>query len=240
MQSNALKLLVAALAIFAGLSLSTPAKADNITWTTWTAGTAGNATGNPATAGSAVGTIGSISVTYSGSIQYLDTNYPSWTPTTSFTNGTTVQNAPLPSQNAVSLNGGSPVNTETITFSSAILNPLFAVWSLGQNGDPTTFDFNQAFTVVAGGPSAEYNGQPITASGNIVTGVEGNGVIQFTGSLTSITFTTPVFEHYYDFTVGAPITAQSTSTIPEPSSLALLSTGLLGVFAAGRRKFLKA
>ena len=123
--------------------------------------------------------------------------------------------------------------THTITFSQAVLNPVLAIWSLGQPGLLAQFSFGQSFTIESGGPNAEYGGAAITALGNTVSGVEGNGVIRFNGSLTSISWTNPVFEDWYGFTVGVPVAA-----VPEPETYALLVAGLalLGARARRRRK----
>lgn len=212
-------LLLAACAVFA----TVPAQADTMAWTNWSSGTSGSP-------GSASGTIaGGVTVTYSGQTDGLLNNYPSWTPTTSYTGGA-VGNAPPASFNSVKLQGGVTY-TETINFSSAIVNPVMAIWSLGAPGNTASFDFNSAepFTVVAGGPSAEYGGSSIVQSGNDVSGAEGNGTIQFTGTFTSLTFTTPGFEYYYAFTVGedATLTNGGTpSTVPEPATFSLLGLGL--------------
>ena len=62
-------------------------------------------------------------------------------------------------------------------------------------------------------------------------GAEGNGVIQFSGSFTSITFTTPDYENWYGFTVG--------EATPEPSSLILLGSGLLALGLLTRRQLIQ-
>ncbi len=91
-------------------------------------------------------------------------------------------------------------------FSSTVVDPIFAIWSLGQVGSPASFDFSsksdQPFNLLGGGPSAEFGGSALTSSGSVVNGAEGNGLVQFIGSFDSITFTTPNFENYYAFTVG--------------------------------------
>ncbi len=132
-----------------------------------------------------------------------------------------------------SCSAGSSSVVDTVTFSTPITNPVMAIWSLGQNGDSTSFVFDQPFTIVAGGPSTEYNGQTITNDGNTVYGVEGNGTIQFSGTFSSISWTTPDFENWYGFSVGATeISAQTTSTVPLPSSFSASAVLLLGVLAA--------
>lgn len=222
-----------ALATFAFI----PAHADDIAWTSWSSGTSGSP-------GSATGTLtsslyGTITVSYSGQTSGLLTDYPSWKPTSTFTGGV-VGNAPPASDNAVGIEGGVAY-TETITFSTPVADPIFAVWSLGAPGTSASFDFSsgEPFTVQGGGGSAEYGGTALYISGEDVEGNEGNGIIQFDGTFSSITFTTPEHENYYAFTIGEDDTLTSNPTgpgvTPEPGTLSLLGLGLLALpFARSR------
>lgn len=208
--------------LFAACAVSSPAfaHADTIAWTSWSSATAGSP-------GSATGTIGSITVTYSGQTSGL-TNVPSWTPTSTFTGGP-VGNAP-PHTPTIQLQGGIPSLVETITFSSAIVDPVFAIWSLGQPNLPASFDFvsknPEPFTLVGGGPSTEFAGSSLTVNGQDVNGSEGNGILQFDGTFSSISFTTPTFENYYAFTVGYDATLTPPPSVPEPETLSLFGLGL--------------
>jgi PEP-CTERM motif len=222
-----------------------PAHADTIDWTSWTSSTGGTNSNPAGAAGTATGTLNGITVTYSGQLQGLQSNYPSWN-SSAFTSPT-IGNAPPPGNGAIQMEGASSYN-ETITFSSAITDPVFAIWSLGQGGEQAEYIFqvkDNSVTLVAGGSSSEYGGSSISvngsnilgATGETVTGNEGNGVVQIAGTFTTITFTTPEYEDYYDFTVGQNVTAATlgATPTPEPGSLSLLGLGLAAV-AGIRRK----
>ena len=139
--------LVAAVALLAGSS----AHAAVVSWTQWSPSFSTSATNG----GSATGASGAIGVTYSGELDDLFFGYPSWTPTGTFAGGT-VSNAPAPANGILQLVGGNTTGSDTITFSSAVLNPVMAIWSLGQGGDPASFVFTTSnISLEAGGPSAE-------------------------------------------------------------------------------------
>jgi hypothetical protein len=209
-----------------------PAHAATI-WTDWTSAT------NGSSSGSAFGTVGGVGVSYSGQLNGFVINGTStvWLPSSSFIGGT-VTTSPSVMGDELRLIGSpntSPI-TDTITFSSPVDNPLIAIWSLGSPLIGATFTFDATPTLEAGGPNSAYGGSSITVAGNVVSGHEGNGVIQFDGTFSSITFTsTP--ENFYSFTVGIN-GPPGPSTVPEPASavLAAVGVGLLGVASRGRKQ----
>ncbi len=206
---------------------SLPAVAGPIDWASWSNSVVGVTTGSATATFVATG----ISATYTGEVEPF-AGVPSYGPAGTFSGGA-VGNAPPQANGIVRLIGGAAAATNTITFSQAVVNPVLAIWSLGQPGNfIAQFNFNQAFTIEAGGPNAEFGGASIYAVGNTIFGAEGNGVIQFTGSLTSISWTNPVAEDWYGFTVGVQAAA-----VPEPETYALMFGGLgLLAFVARRRK----
>lgn len=171
-----------------------------------------------------------INVTYS-SADYHDVIYgiPSWNPTSTWADGTILSNGLTQNNNVMQIFGGtSTVNT--LSFSQPVIDPVLAIWSLGsvvQGSASFVFTGLNPINIV-GGPSAEYGGSPLTLTGVTVSGIEGNGSIQFLGTYSSISWTNPQFEDYYGFNVGI------LGVIPEPGSLLLAS--LLGAWLLGKSR----
>jgi len=196
-------------------------------WTDWTAATAG-------TPGSATGTLNGIGVNYAGEVlsnRVINGTFsPFWAPASSFVGGT-ASTSPASVGDIITLSGAT--GTNTVTFASPIINPVLAIWSLGAPSVAATFTFSASPTLQAGGPNVSFGGSSITVAGNVVSGREGNGVVRFDGTFSSISWTdTPEF--YYGFTVGTAGSAQ-VPAIPEPSSWALLGVGLIALAIKRRR-----
>ena len=242
--------LAASLAV---LAFTLPAHADNFVWATWNTDTPG---ASAAAGGTASATMPGFTITYTGQLSSLN-NGPSWVPAASTPDtwiGGVVGNGPPTGATSVMMEGGSPANghpdsgLETITFSGPVANPVLAIWSLGEPNQETSFDFNSSepFTIAGGGGSAEYGGSGlvINSAGTGVTGNEGNGLIELIGVYSSITFTTPDYEYYYNFTIGEDQTLTSqlppttgttgTPTVPEPATLSLFGMGLAALPFARR------
>jgi hypothetical protein len=199
------------------------AHAGPIDWNTWTSSSTGSIT---------VG-VTSIVVGFATVNDHADiASYPSWTPASTYADGTIVSNAPVAANGIMQLFGGTNASN-ILTFSTPVTNPVMAIWSLGSGGTPASFVFGAVPTFVAGGPSAEYGGSAITVSGSTVSGQEGNGSVQFHGTFSSISWTNPQFENWYGFNVGVAGVAAPT---PEPSTFALASLGGLVLAGYGWRK----
>jgi hypothetical protein len=191
---------IAASMLVSTVAATLSASASPINWTMWSGATLGSPAG-----GSAQGSMGGINVTYTGEVQNLIFNYPSWGPAPTFSGGT-VGNPPPSAGGIIQLTGGPKSATDTITFSQAVTNPVMAIWSLGAGDHPASFIFNSSepFSIESGGPSNEYGGSGLSLVPYGVSGAEGNGTIQFLGTFTSISWTNPQFEYWYGFTVGDP------------------------------------
>lgn len=203
-----------------------------VNWAAWTAAATGSTTGTATGSINASG--GPVGVSYTGDVTFAQinnsgTNY--WTPASTFTNATSGAGPSRP--DVIALNGGTSTGTNTITFSTPVNNLFMAIVSLGPGSQ---FNFNHAFTILGQGPD-DWGGSNtgLTMSGNTLYGNEGSGVIEFTGPISSISWTDPSPEYWHGFTVGADAIAQQ-STVPEPSSLALLGTGLVSLVPVARRR----
>jgi hypothetical protein len=218
------------LALGACLITVVPASANTIDWVTWNPTTF--TIGNPSGGAESGTTTSGVTVSYSGELDYFYSGYPTYSPSSTFSGGT-VGNAP-PGGIIQLVGGHNGVNT--ITFSQAVVDPVMAIWSLGQGGGPASFVFtsSEPFSIQSGGPSLEYGGGSITQSGNTVNGTEGNGTIQFTGTYTQLSWTNPEAEYWYGFTAG--ITGVAPTATPEPATYMslLLGLGLLGLVTRGK------
>jgi len=75
-----------------------------------------------------------------------------------------------------------------------VRDPLIAVMSLGNFGIGSTWDFSAAPVVLSTGPGIAGQDGPLSASGNALTGFEGNSVVELYGTFTSLSFTVPAPE----------------------------------------------
>jgi hypothetical protein len=218
--------ILGAAALTAALISATPASAASVIyWTQWNSSTVGYPSG-----GTAAGTISGLglNVSYSGEVDAPrgDGVFPSWLPATTYSGGA-VGNPPLASEGNILLTGGNSV-VDTVTFSSPVVDPVMAIWSLGNAGGSASFTFQtaQPITIESGGPSAEFGGTSISQIGNTIFGLESNGTIEFHGTFTQLSWTSTVeLTQGYAFTIGAPI------AVPEPTTLAmiLVGFGLIGL-----------
>lgn len=211
-----------------------PVSAAPVVWVDWLTGTAG-----PTGSAQGVLNIGSstVNVNYAGEIGFIQTaggtNY--WNPSAPYISAL-VDNAP-PASDIIAL---STATSKTLTFSQPIDNLFFGVVSLNGNG----YRFNQDFEIVSTGAGFWGNGTltkttPSPGQFQLNGSGEPHGVIRFTGAVSSITWTSLTNEFWNGFTVGTYGLASApppvSGVVPEPSTVLLLGTGLLGL-AAWRRK----
>jgi hypothetical protein len=210
-------------------SLTQPAFAQNVTWTDWTSFGNGQINGSLTFPDESP-----IEVTFRGSSYFVQTgdgtNY--WNPSTAYISST-VPNAPTPSE----MIGSYTYDTKqvnTITFSTPVENPVFAIVGLGGGSWPNSYKFDSPFDILSSRSGYDGNGSLVELPGNVLEEKErpGNGVIQFQGIYSSISWTVPSNYALNGFTVGA----KKTKTVPEPTTaLCLLFLGGLGAVSLKRK-----
>jgi hypothetical protein len=239
------KLLLASVAALFAANL----QAATIYWTDWTDGSA--------TAGTAQGTIttptSTVDVSYTNQSGYgfIQTNGGTdyWTsygvhtrdPATSPYTSSEVDNIPTGSDIVALRYAGS----QTLTFSQAIANPLFAYVSLNGNG----YAFDQDFEILSFGNLSDGNDCGYWGCGTSYKSVvdlgggnfeyqllgtgEPHGVIRFLGAFDQVSWRSLSNEYWNGFTVGVQGTAQEVfgEPVPLPATWLLLVAGLMGVAA---------
>ena len=148
--------------------------------------------------------------------------------------------------------------SQTLTFSQAIANPVFAYVSLNGNG----YAFDQDFDILSvggvDGNACGYWGcgtsykQIVTVNGvteyQLLGTGEPHGTLRFTGTFDTVSWRSLSDENWNGFTVGVQGTAVEFCTanpnapecnptsVPEPASLILLGIGFGGLVLGRRRK----
>lgn len=141
----------------------------------------------------------------------------------------TSSNVPsLPNNGDYIFSGGYGLASQTLTFSQTVSNIVLDIWSLGTASTPSTWTFNQPFTVLSQDPSQ----RAFVESGQSLTGYESSGTIEFLGTFTSLSWTVSNPEYGVGWNIGAT----SASVVPEPSTYALVGMGTLVLILAYRRK----
>jgi hypothetical protein len=152
--------------------------------------------------------------------------------------------------------------TQTLHFSQAIANPVFAFVSLNGNGYAFDQDFELLSLGGVGGKACGYWGcggaQKVVVplggglfeyqlNSNNVGGTEPHGTLRFTGAFDTVTWRSQSNEFWNGFTVGVqgtaaeilpdtPIAGPVPGAVPEPSTWILFATGFVGLLALSRRR----
>jgi len=240
------------------LGLATSAQAVVIDWTDWVSS---DSTGGFTAYGVMTTTTSTVNVTYnnplgvgfyqtSTGIDYWQNGHAGRTEATSPYTNSFVENIPT----GVDIVALRWAGLQTLSFSETIANPVFAYVSLNGNG----YGFDQDFEILSFGDASDGNDcgywgcgtsykQVVEVSSNVYeyrllgTG-EPHGTLRFTGAFDTVTWRSLSNEYWNGFTVGIEGTAAEVfpethgNAVPEPATMALFATGLLGATLRRRKK----
>ena len=209
-------------AVWGILFMIPSAWADLIIWTDWTS----------ADSTSAAGTAGAVGVTFSGVInpfaQTAGGTFFWGVNSAIYTSAPEVDNPP-PDSDIIRLTGGGGAGIQTLTFSIPVVDPVMAILSLGRTATVVTYDFDASFDILNSGAGFFGGGVLNELVGDILQGREGHGLIQFSGTFSTISWTIPSSEFWHGFQIGF-------AAVPEPMSIWLMMIGLIGLGAMVRCK----
>ena len=236
----------------AAISLQSASAALN-SWVNWTGApgsynlTMSTGASNLNYANSASGTLfdpntnSTINVTYSGEVyslsEFNNTNGTNWFANTGTYLNSVVSTLP-PRGNFIAVTGYSGL-TNTLTFSSPVTNLLMSIGSLGNTGTQGRLVFNRNAVVVSSGQGLYGNGPLTMSNSTTLVGNEGNGIVQFEGTWSSLSWTIPNDEQYMVYNIGISNASASAAAVPEPGQVAaslLLLSGIGGYVFLKRRK----
>lgn len=204
------------------VALVLPAAAHaQIAWTDWTS------TSTNAVFGTLISGSNTIAVSFSGPYSFAQTSCGTnfWVNPAAYS-ATGPADAP-PGCDIVALDQGG---LKTITFSQAVVNPLIAIVSW--NGQPPVV-FNGPLQVVSQGCGYWGCGTISTAGNTLSASGEAHGTLRLLGTYTQVSFTDGS-ENWHGIGVG--VESVAVTATPEPATMVLMGSGLLGMFGVVRRR----